>query len=136
LFNIWKVNLEFPQFVNQYPQFVKSNGYNYQSKCYFEPKATGSSTVQQLKQQTDLNVLEDVNPKDSKETRAYAVSAVLESGRVYLANGVNWEDFIEECILFPNGKHDDQVDTLIMAINKLISSKAGIKKQDLMLPAV
>jgi predicted phage terminase large subunit-like protein len=136
LFNIWKVNLEFPQFVNQYPQFVKSNGYNYQSKCYFEPKATGSSTVQQLKQQTDLNVLEDVNPKDSKETRAYAVSAVLESGRVYLANGVNWEDFIEECILFPNGKHDDQVDTLIMAINKLISSKVGIKKQDLMLPAV
>lgn len=123
LFNFWKANLTFPKFIKAYPQFVLQNGYSKESKCYFEPKATGISTVQQLRDTTSLNVVEDKSPRDSKETRAKSVSAKVESGRVFFAEGVNWDDFIQELLIFPNGKNDDMVDTFVMALLELDKKK-------------
>jgi len=61
--------------------------------------------------------------KDSKVLRAcYAIPAFSE-GRVYLVNVEgknNWiEPFLAEFMSFPNGRHDDQVDSLVQLINYL-----------------
>lgn len=119
VWNMWTCNLTFPKFIEAYMDFVVSNGYSFGSRCYFEPKASGISVVQQLRQQktpgTDeyLNIIEDEPPNDSKITRVQAMAPKIEAGFVYLYQNANWvEDFIKECIVFPNGNFDDQVDCL------------------------
>jgi phage terminase large subunit-like protein len=150
---VWRVktvNKTFPEFKKYHKTFILENGYSVKSRDYFEPKATGISIVQDLKadyfyltprqniiesladvkpeiqsqcQKIAINVKEDKAPTDSKQTRIGAVSAFIESGNVLLVEG-SWNDeFIEECCIFPNGKHDDQVDVLEMMIrNEMFSS--------------
>lgn len=76
-----------------------------------EDKANGPAVISLLKQ--EIPGLIEVNPEGGKESRAQAVSPVIESGNVYLPHPqiATWVDaFIQECIEFPGSKHDDQVD--------------------------
>src|ERR1700730_13901479 len=60
-----------------------------------------------------------VNPQGGKIARAAAVSPLIEAGNVYLPHPeyAPWvNDFIEECVAFPNGAHDDQVDAMTQAL--------------------
>jgi predicted phage terminase large subunit-like protein len=109
---------DFPTFLANHQAFLQSNGYTNQSISWFEPKATGQSIVQSLKS-FGLNVKELESPKDSKVVRTGSVTAMLEAGRVYFQSGINWQPVIEECKMFPNGKHDDLVDVLVNALNKI-----------------
>ena len=60
-----------------------------------------------------------------KEVRAMASSPYHEGGNFYLPTGKGWtSDFIEEHAVFPNGAHDDWVDTTSMATLRLF--KAGL----------
>ena len=69
-----------------------------------------------MKRDTNLNILAFESDKD-KIMRAQLVSPTIESGRVYIQNKAAWlPDFITEISLFPNGKHDDQVDALTQAL--------------------
>lgn len=57
-------------------------------------------------------------PERSKEARATGVIPIVESGNVFLPASAPWLDsFISEFSLFPASKNDDQVDSLVMAIN-------------------
>lgn len=48
-----------------------------------------------------------------KPTRAQAIRGRMQQGKVYFPRNAKWvADLIHEMMLFPNGKHDDQVDTL------------------------
>jgi predicted phage terminase large subunit-like protein len=60
-----------------------------------------------------------VNPQGGKIGRAAAVSPLIEAGNVFLPHPdyAPWvNDFIEECLAFPNGAHDDQVDAMTQAL--------------------
>ena len=60
-----------------------------------------------------------VNPEGGKIARASAVSPLIEAGNVLLPHPqlFPWvNDFIEECVQFPNGAHDDQVDAMTQII--------------------
>lgn len=133
IWNVWACNLEFPDFIKQYKNFLLKNKYSISSRCRFEPKATGISLVQQLKQELlegrKLNIIEDVPPNDSKETRVRGISSIVESGRVFLLENSEWIDsFLHECKMFPNGKHDDQVDCLEASIRNGLGKKSfGVK---------
>ncbi len=53
------------------------------------------------------------NPQGDKVTRLHAQSAVIEQGRVHLPERAPWLDaFLSELAQFPQGKHDDQVDSM------------------------
>lgn len=60
-------------------------------------------------------------PKHDKMVRAALVLPIFHSGRVYIVNkeGPNdWvEPFINELVSFPHGRFDDQVDSLVQALN-------------------
>lgn len=78
-----------------------------------EDKANGSAVIQMLSR--ELNGIIPVNPEGGKVARASAVSPLIEAGNVYLPHPLfmPWvNDFIEECVAFPNGAHDDQVDAM------------------------
>jgi len=116
--------LEFPELVKFIKVWVDQNGYTRQSKIYVEPKASGKSIVQQLKNETGLNIKEDKAPKESKLIRVHGISPIVETGRVYLPTGANWvEDFLNEIEAFPNGAHDDRVDCLTGLIRVLETAK-------------
>ena len=94
--------------------FAVANGYSSSSIIRIEPKATGKSVVQVMKKSTGMNVVEADAPKDSKVSRANAVSPIIESGRVFLPMGEEWLDgFLAQVSSFPNALHDDMVDCLV-----------------------
>jgi len=55
------------------------------------------------------------NPKEDKATRFMGETPEIESGRVFLPKSAAWlEEFQRELLNFPNGLHDDQVDSLTL----------------------
>ena len=112
--------LEFPRLIAYIKQHVQRYQLSASSKIFIEPKASGKSIAQQLRATTMLNVVEVKAPDVDKITRAHAVTPQLESQRVKLVRGAYAAHFIEHCSVFPNGVHDDMLDTLVMAINELL----------------
>jgi predicted phage terminase large subunit-like protein len=118
----WK---EFPALIKHIKSYVSRMGYARGSKIMVEPKASGISIVDQVKDETELNIFKLPAPTDDKITRVSGVAPKLESGRVILTDG-NWVDnFLAECNAFPNGEHDDQVDNLVNMINYFESQPTG-----------
>lgn len=112
-----KVRMKFPDLLRFLPQYVKAHGYSPRSTIRIEPKANGLSVIDQLRATTSLNVVATPSPKDSKETRLFAASPAVESGRVVLAEGPWNEEFTDEVCGFPAKPHDEYVDVLCYAIN-------------------
>lgn len=86
-----------------------------------EDKANGTAVINSLRRIVPGIVPEE--PHGSKEARAAAVSPLAEAGNVHLPSPelAPWvAGLIEEAAAFPNGAHDDQVDTLSQALNRLI----------------
>jgi predicted phage terminase large subunit-like protein len=114
--------LEFPELIKHIKGHTKSYQLSSDSKMFIEPKASGKSIVQQLRTDTMLNVVETKPPDKDKVTRANAVTPICESKRVRLINGPYVSAFLDHLGTFPFGKHDDMADTLVMALDQLMSN--------------
>lgn len=82
-----------------------------------EDKANGSAVIQMLGR--ELPGIIPVNPGGGKVARAQAIAPLVEAGNVYLPHpefGPWVNNFIEECVQFPNGANDDQVDAMTQAL--------------------
>jgi predicted phage terminase large subunit-like protein len=78
---------------------------------------------QELKRDARLQLrsIVPVNPREvgSKEVRANVWASRIEDGLVYMVKAP-WNDaFVAECVGFPRGRHDDQVDAVSGAIQML-----------------
>lgn len=62
----------------------------------------------------------------NKVERAAPLSAAAEAGNVKLVRGAWNEEFLDEIETFPFGRHDDQVDAVSGAFEKLNNAKFGI----------
>ena len=68
--------------------------------------------ISELRENTRLTVV-PVQPKGDKATRMMAEVAAIESGRVLIPHEAPWlAELRKELVLFPNGKYDDQVDSV------------------------
>lgn len=86
------------------------------SRLKIEPKASGKSIYQYLKKRVKgkrkILVDEDQAPTESKPSRAHGVTPYMAQNDVQVLEG-DWNaNFFDECKVFPNGAHDDQVDCL------------------------
>lgn len=102
--------------------FGREQGNNLRSRVFIEPKANGISTAQNMKRRSKLNVILDTPPTRDKVSRVKDIQPFLEAGRVFLIarGGEEWVDrFLGNIKVFPNGKHDEDVDMLCMAVNKV-----------------
>jgi len=89
--------------------------------CIIEKKASGQSLLQDMRR-AGLPVL-DYLPDRDKVSRVYASTPLMEAGRVWLPKDRVWsDDLFSECMSFPNGAHDDQVDCMTMAIHYMKDS--------------
>ena len=118
-----KVRLEFPELIQFFKTWTIQNDYSSMSTLRIEPKASGKSSVQQLRRESNLNVVETPSPSETKEMRLNSCSPIIEGGRVYLVDDFWNEDFIDEVCGFPNTKHDEYVDILCYAIDYFLAKK-------------
>ena len=63
-----------------------------------------------------------------KEARSDPLEDAFEGGMIFLLKAAWNEPFIDECVAFPRGKNDDQVDAGSSAYNKLLE-KIGNKRK-------
>lgn len=95
------------------------------NKKLVEDKANGSPILTTLKGQVPGMIA--VNPIHDKVFRANAVLPDVEAGNWYLPHPdiCPWiEEFVDQLAVFPNGKHDDEVDAFTMLAEELM--KAGV----------
>jgi predicted phage terminase large subunit-like protein len=113
LLECWKERVEFPELKRtSKSQFDKWHP----SAVLIEDKASGQSLIQELKRETRIPVLA-INVDVDKEARANSITPTIEAGKVFLPDSAQWlQDFIDELATFPNGMHDDQVDSLTQAL--------------------
>jgi len=86
-----------------------------------EDKANGPAVINALRR--TVAGLIPIEPDGSKTARAAAISPFVESGNVILPAPelAPWVDgIIEEASTFPRGAHDDRVDALTQAVNRLL----------------
>lgn len=117
-----KWHLEFPELIDEISKFYPPYFDQMSSTLFVEPKATGKSIVQTIRKIGGINIVEDKPPdatQKGKELRVDNITPFIRAMNVFLCDSVDWTVFIEECTVFPNGKHDDLVDCLVMATEKI-----------------
>jgi predicted phage terminase large subunit-like protein len=84
-----------------------------------DPGSSGVEAAQHFRTMLSGYNVRTERETGSKEVRAGAPAAIVEDGRLFLVRG-HWNpEFVEELRQFPNGVHDDQVDTLSGAVAEL-----------------
>jgi len=96
---------------------------------YIEDKANGSAIIDVLYNEMGGSIV-PVSPEGGKVARANAISPMVERGSVHLPKFAPFvENFVEECAGFPQVAHDDQVDAMTQALNRLGHINADIGKK-------
>jgi predicted phage terminase large subunit-like protein len=84
-----------------------------------EDTELGRALMQDLRRSGELRAL-TIRPRFDKLARLLAQSARFEAGQVYLPQEAPWlGEYVTELLAFPNGRHDDQVDSTSQALNYL-----------------
>lgn len=86
-----------------------------------EDHASGTQLLQVLREQ-GFGRGRAVKPVGDKQIRMTNQTALIESGRVWLPADADWvQSYLHELVLFPNARHDDQVDSTSQALDYLTS---------------
>jgi predicted phage terminase large subunit-like protein len=77
-----------------------------------------------------LRAIEPVNPREvgSKEVRAQVWASRIQDGLIHVVDDGTWnvDGFLSECLAFPNGTYDDQVDSVSGAMQMLGGWSGGL----------
>lgn len=120
LLDVLRQKVEFPEL----KRLTITNNVRWRGKglrgIWIEDKASGQSLIQELRKESGLSVIPYKLPSGDKISRANAMTPMIQGGRVYLPEEAPWlEAFLDETQQFPGGKHDDQVDALVMLLDVL-----------------
>lgn len=86
------------------------------ARVLIEESSNGIALLQCMIKETRYPCL-GIKPTQDKEARLNGVSGFFECGRVKFSKGASWlEEMERELLDFPNGKHDDRVDSLVQAL--------------------
>tara|TARA_Y100001949_G_C15981860_1_gene328737 strand:+ start:563 stop:1831 length:1269 start_codon:yes stop_codon:yes gene_type:complete len=93
-----------------------------------EPGASGVNTIDYYARHALVGYpFKGVRSTGSKEERARVFSTAAEMGNLRLVRGRWNKKLVDECVQFPKGGHDDQVDAVSGAINHLSRRKAKVR---------
>lgn len=109
LLDVWRQKVEAPDL-----ELALTTNYNKWKPAFvqIEDKSSGIGLIQYANRKTSIPIFK-YNPRQrDKESRAIDATPLVKSGRCFLPeDAVFTEDFIQEHEQFPQGEHDDQVDT-------------------------
>jgi predicted phage terminase large subunit-like protein len=102
------------------------DGYNCTIGLEQDPGQAGVSEIDFMVRQLTGYAIKVNKVSTDKITRALPVSSQAEAGNIYIVKG-NWnQEFFRELENFPDGKHDDIIDSLSGAFNLLSQQKYRI----------
>lgn len=115
----------------EYPELKRIVQQHYDKQpatVYIEDKASGQQLVQDFRRSSRMPVLPVIPGREiplSKEERLNLCSPLFEAGKIFLPEGEKWvSDYVSEMCLFPNSKHDDEVDaTTLYLCQALMKNK-------------
>jgi predicted phage terminase large subunit-like protein len=119
----------------EYPELKRAVREQYErfrpSVVLIEDKASGTQLIQELVHE-GLYAVTRYQPRQDKVMRMHAQTAMIENGFVRLPETAPWlAQYLHEMTVFPNGRHDDQVDSTAQLLDwfkrgDVPSSNAGI----------
>jgi predicted phage terminase large subunit-like protein len=116
LLDAWRGKLEFPELKAKALELYKEHE---PDSVIIEKKASGGPLIYELRKM-GIPVQEFTPSRgNDKIARLNAIVDVFASGKVWAPDRRWAEDVIEETASFPNGRHDDYVDTLSQALNRI-----------------
>ena len=90
-----------------------------------EDKSSGTALIQELLHE-GVRQITKFTPEGDKVTRMHTQTATIENGFVFLPREAHWkEDYLHEMVMFPNGRHDDQVDSTSQALTYINRPRPG-----------
>lgn len=114
LLDVFRRRLEYPELKSALKQQRERH---WPDTLLIENKGSGTMLVQELRQEYDLWPI-PIQPEADKATRMMTQTSLIEAGRVLLPREAPWlADFRHELVTFPNGRHDDQVDSVSQFLN-------------------
>lgn len=117
--------MEMPELIKNVVEKAELFDVGFRSRVYIEPKASGKTIKQLLRESTRLNAMEITSPlvSEGKEARIQAAAPKLEAGRVFLVRA-SWNDtFIGQLTGFPKASHDEAVDLLGYACERYFKKR-------------
>lgn len=109
LIDVLRKRLEYPDLKRQ---IIAQAERHETGTVLIEDAGSGTHLIQDLDGEGELRPIA-IHPKGDKLTRMVAHTAILEAGYVHLPESAGWlPDFETEMLLFPHGRHDDQVDSV------------------------
>lgn len=97
-----------------------------------EASGSGRSLYQNIRRTEGTLWLKSLNPATSKEHRASQQTVKFEQGRIKLPQNAAWlSDFESELLSFPNGRHDDQVDSVVQFLAAIDNGFLGPARMEL-----
>lgn len=116
LLDVWSERVEFPELKRQVMALADRFRPH---QILVEDKASGQSLIQELQRETRLPI-KPVRVDRDKVARAYAVTPLIEAGRVYLPRWAHWKaGYLDELAAFPAAAHDDRVDSTTQALAEM-----------------
>jgi len=114
LVDVYKKRMEYPELKRRViAMAARDNPY----AILIEDKSSGSSLLQDLRNETSLPVIA-IEPTADKVTRMSTVAPTCEAGNVHLPESAPWlHDFEAELEAFPNGAHRVQGDCFSQYLN-------------------
>ena len=91
-----------------------------------EDKASGTQLIQELIAE-GLYAVTRYQPQSDKVMRMHAQTAMIENGFVHLPDAAPWlAAYLHEITTFPNGRHDDQVDSTAQMLDWFKQAGSGV----------
>lgn len=114
LIDMWRGRVEYPELKRKFSELQEIYK---PAEILIEDKASGQSLIQDLRSAGN-NRLVPIKVDSDKETRATAITAMLDNNRVFFPRISTWFEALRgELLQFPNGTHDDCVDSFSQALN-------------------
>ena len=113
LLDVFRERLDYPMLKRKVAeQYRRFEGMRMPVRVVIEDKSSGTQLIQELHREKLVRPMA-FKPEGDKVMRMYAQSSKIEVGQVHLPFTAPWlQDFETEMMQFPNGKFDDQVDSV------------------------
>ena len=114
LIDVWRMKVDFPDLCEAVSSQISKAKPN---AILIEEQANGSPLIDQCKRNGVTGMIGRRSTAD-KKTRMYGETAKLQASSLILPKSTPWlDDFLQEYVAFPGGKHDDQMDALLQFLN-------------------
>jgi predicted phage terminase large subunit-like protein len=121
ILNMEKRKVEFPGLLQM---TVAANEQTKPRAIYVEDTSNATALIQALKAESHLPIV-PIKAVKSKIARVEGVTGLMEAGKVRLPREAPWlVDFERELFAFPNSKHDDMVDALVLVLSQHVAKQS------------